>query len=331
MSKPIKVVIRDRDLDLLTNRELYLTAKELGLVYKGRNNAIDDIRLKLPLVEAARLPRQIRNLVISKLVRDKVTNIYDVINVLKMSDADTKIFANVWQIKADSIVETRCDVIKILTFAGKVPESDIILVMHPNFDEVCSQLAGPDFQTKLIKLATELGISLTAGDGVEKAVKVLLLEILDRLPIKEPSDIDWSQLLNFVLARPQLITDSFKYFGKWSVFNQLYLLTQLSIEAGMVQPVATVIEWRKIGGTVTIGERAYSLAVPVAGTSGNMIYSASIFLYQQTNLNDRKIKMPGIGFDISKLLLKLKMTDFDQVTLINIAKLYLIFSIPRAL
>ena len=61
-------------------------------------------------------------------------------------------------------------------------------------------------------------------------------------------------------------------------------------------------------------ERPYSIVVPV-GDIGHMIYSASIFLYQQTNLNDTAIKLPGIAFDITKL----KIDD----TLIEIARSYL--------
>ena len=300
--------LSERDLNLLTDRELYNAAKGLGIVYKGRGNAINDIKRKLKTWTSAVLPSALNNLTIGKGLRFSTIKPYDVVGLMVMSDHNLSLFERTWNVKG------RCNIVKILTFGGKIIESDIILAMHPNFNDICLKLAGPNFQEKLLAMVNELDIPLTDPDESSKDPKVLLLEVLKRVPVTEPGAIDWKVILNYMLGKPFLVKDTFTYFGNYSTFNQLYLIMQLSTEEGVIQPVATAIEWQKMGATINIGERPYSIVVPL--TDGRMMYSASVYLYKQTSLRGQAIRVESRGLSSNG-------SNFTVDHITKIAKQYL--------
>lgn len=307
--------LSNEDLSLLTDRELFEVSTMLGIVYKGRNNAIRDIEFKLPSISPTAIPKQLKNLQIAKQLTGYATEHYQVTNILSRPEADIQSFVGILRMPETSVDTARCDLVKILAYANKLFQSNLILAMHPNFNEICKQLAGTEFVNKLQKLATELGIdTILIGEGW---VDVLLLKVLDRWPIKEPSDINWGDMLKQAIANPEILKETFKYFGKLGLFNQLYLYYQLSLEGKAIQPITTVVEWEKMGVEPDYlrAQPAYSIIVP---KQNGVMYSPSVFSYDQTGFQfDRRvITFPSWACDVSRVNVK----EFSRAKLRNLVE-----------
>jgi len=304
--------LTDDDLELLTDRQLFEVSQSLGLVYKGRNNAINELALK-PVPDI----KQLKNLVVYKRKLLGVPSpYYKLSDLLIMDDSVLNTFRTYFEYPDAS----RCDIIRILTYGSRLFEADMILTSHPNFDDVCVKISGPDYNAKLQNLARELQLD----PSVYKNNNVLLLKVLNLIPIQEATDINWVTILNQVLENPKILEDTFQYFGKLGLFNQLYLYNQFNLEGKTIEPVDTNINWKKMGADISSAQIPYTIIVP---NGRNFIYSPSVFGYSQTSLASTSIQFPSWACDITKLYTSdlefNSLTKFDRDEFMKMARGYL--------
>lgn len=295
------------DLELLTDRQLFEVSQSMGLVYKGRNNAINELALK-PVTDN----KQLKNLLVykRKLLGAK-SEYYRLSDLLRLDDGNLNTFRKFFEYPEAS----RCDIIRILTYGSRLFEADMILTSHPNFNSVCGKISGLGYTVKLQNLARDLQLDPSKYPNNN----VLLLKVLNMIPIRETTDINWVIMLNQVLENPKILEDTFHYFGNLGLFNQLYLYNQFKLENKPMEPVDTVINWKKMGADISRYQIPYTIIVP---NGRNFIYSPSVFGYSQTSLVGSTIQFPSWACDVSKLHAP-NLLEFNRDGFIEIARQYL--------
>ena len=79
----------------------------------------------------------------------------------------------------------------------------------------------------------------------------------------ERRQVEWTALLHRALTVPGVMSDAYRQFHRYSVLNQIEILTQCMSRGIQPGPIATYKRWAELGRQVVRGSKALGMWQPV--------------------------------------------------------------------
>ena len=137
------------------------------------------------------------------------------------------------------------------------------------------------------------------------------------------SDIkpEWSAMLVEAVTQPGIISTCYSTFHGYSIGNQALAYSQCSARSIPIGPIATFKKWKDLGRSVSKGQKAIALTMPVtiskkddAGEKTGEVFSLftlrnNWFVLSQTEGADYVNEVPMPAWDKAKALVALDITE----------------------